>query len=167
MSNAGRIIMGLLNTIINLKNLVTGGSADVVVDVEPALRGVPFNITVQVLVAAEELQIEGAYLQIQGIEEIEVPQQYVDKQTPNKSKRASKKEIIRRHTITSEQKIQIAQEMDLEANEAYKWDAVAKLAPNNEPVYKGKHCNHYYRIRAYLDCYGNDPDSGWIDLQIA
>lgn len=160
--------MGLFDKIINIKNLVTGGSADVVLNVEPTQHGVPFNITVQVLVAAEELKIEGAYLQIQGVEDIEVPYtQHVKDKTMDISKTHSKKDTIRCHTITSEQKIQIAQGMKLEANEAYKWDAVAKLAPDNEPAYKGVHCNHHYRAKAYLDCYGNDPDSGWVDLEIA
>ena len=160
--------MGLYDTLVSLKNLVTGGSAEVVLDVEPLMQGVPFNITVQVRVAAELLKIRGAYLKIQGVEDIEVPINTQEvKETGKRTAVGAIKKTVKCHTVTSEQKIQIAKVMELEANEDYKWDAIAKLAPDNGPVYRGIHCNHHYRIKAYLDCYGNDPDSGWIDLEIA
>ena len=155
--------MSFLSTIINIKNLVTGGSAKVRLEIGAVKQSQPFKIMMQVAVAEETLKIEGAYLLIQGIEDISVPHRDLSNRN---EKGTVKEEMIRSHTVTSEQKIEISDDLELDANEKYIWNAVAELAPRNQPAYVGKYCKHYYRIKAYIDCYGNDPDSGWINLNI-
>jgi len=159
--------MGLFDTIINIKNLVTGGSAEVHLELSKVTLGEPFKIRMRADVADNDLKIDGAFLEIQGIEEIEVPHDIPKTDTKTaENQQKDKTEIIRKTTVTSEQKITMAEKMELKANEEYVWDAVAELASHNQPVYKGKYCTHTYRVKAYLDCYGNDPDSGWVSLDI-
>ena len=160
--------MGLFDAIINIKNLVTGGSAKVHLKLGTAKFGEPFDISMRVLVADQDLKIDGAFLSIQGIEEIEVPYDKPVKQTDGDNGiNKNKKEIVRSHHVTSNQKIKMADAMVLKANEEYEWNVVAELEPSNQPVYSGKYCTHQYRVKAYVDCYGNDPDSGWTTLDMS
>ena len=155
--------MGFLDTFINIKNLVTGGSAEVRLEIGAVKNMKPFEIMMQVDVAREDIKIEGAYLLIQGIEDINMPHRNLSNRD---DKGAAKKDTARSHTVTSEQKIEISDDLELEANEKYTWTAIAELSPYNQPAYEGKYCKHYYRVKAYIDCYGNDPDSGWVNLNI-
>jgi len=155
--------MSFYDAIINIKNLVTGGSAKVLLEIDSAKRDKPFNITMRVIVADEKLEIEGAYLIIQSVEDIRMPNNHAPIKDAEGFK---KKEIVSSHTVTSEQKIEISEKLELEGNEEYVWNAIAELSPNNQPAYEGKYCKHHYRAKAYIDCYGNDPDSGWIKLDI-
>jgi hypothetical protein len=155
--------MSFFDTIINIKNLVTGGSAKVQLEISAAKYKHPFDITMRVLVADEKLEIAGAFLIIQSIEDIRMPNKNAAKLNENGSRN---KEMISTHSVTSEQILTISEKLVLEANEKYVWNAVAELTPNNQPIYEGRYCIHHYRAKSYLDCYGNDPDSGWINLDI-
>lgn len=155
--------MSFFDTIINIKNRVTGSSAKVQLEISSAKYKHPFDITMRVLVADEKIEIAGAFLIIQSIEDIKMPNKNAPKLSENGSRN---KEMISAHSITSEQTLTISEKLKLEANEEYVWNAIAELASNNQPIYEGKYCTHYYQAKAYLDCYGNDPDSGWINLNI-
>jgi hypothetical protein len=73
-------------------------------------------------------------------------------------------ETVRASYQTVNFEITIANAQELEANQSYEWEAEIELPSNAPAVYKGRYCLHTYRAFAGLDCFGNDPDSGWIDL---
>jgi len=156
--------MVFFDAITNIKNLVTGGSAEVQLEIESVKLSEPFNINMCVTVANEKLKIEGAYLIIQSIEDIEMPNTDAPKRDEEGNKIPEK--MIRSHTVTSEQKVEMSSGLELQANEEYVWKSVVKLEADTQPVYEGKYCKHHYRVKAYVDCYGNDPDSGWIELEV-
>jgi len=156
--------MGFFDTITNIKNLITGGSAEVRLEFEPVKLSDPFNISMRVMVANEKLKIKGAYLIIQSIEDIKMPNKDIPKRDDEGNKIPEK--MIRSHTITSEQKIEMSDGLELQENEEYVWESVVKLESDNQPTYEGIYCKHHYRVKGYIDCYGNNPDSSWVKLEV-
>ena len=159
--------MGFFDAIINIKNLVTGGSADVNLTIDSPSRHRPFKIQMRTNVADQDLEIDGAYLIIQSIEEVKVPHKVKPKKVEEgEVAETPKEEFVRSSTTTSEQKIELATGEVLKSNQEYVWQTDVSFPNDCQPVYKGKYCKHYYRVKAYIDCYGNDPDSGWITLEM-
>lgn len=159
--------MGFFDTLINIKNLVTGGSAEVNLAIDSPSINEPFKVSMQVNVADQDLEISGAYLVIQSIEDIRVPH----KAKPQKIEQGvvaqkSREEIVTSHCVTSEQKLELATSETLKAKQVYVWESKISFPQDCQPPYQGKYCTHKYRIKAYIDCYGNDPDSGWISLDM-
>ncbi len=142
--------------------MIKSNLTEIQLDVESVRRGQPFDINLKVRVADENLFIEGAYLLIEGVEIISVPKNRQDKNKKN----LAQKEMLSNMNIITKQRIKVANEKKLEANERYVWDAKAQLASDCQPSYHGKYCNYFYRVKAYLDCCDNAADSGWINLAV-
>ena len=68
--------------------------------------------------------------------------------------------------MTTQLEVSVAEGQVLTANEGYEWTTTIELPSNAQPVYNGKYCKHSYIARTSLDCFGNDPDSGWVELNI-
>lgn len=159
--------MGFFDTIINIKNLVTGGSAKVTLAIDSPSRRRPFKIEICAHVANQDIETDGAYLLVQGIEDVRVPHRSKPKKAEKgKIAERPKEKFVTSSTITSEQKIELTTGKVLQSNQEYRWCTNINFPNNCQPVYKGKYCKHYYRVKAYIDCYGNNPDSGWIILKM-
>ncbi|MBF0263916.1 MAG: hypothetical protein HQL46_01495 [Gammaproteobacteria bacterium] len=57
-----------------------------------------------------------------------------------------------------------ADAQELEANQTYEWIVDVELPENAPTIFYGRFCQHSYQAFAGLDCFGNDPDSGWQEL---
>lgn len=154
--------MGFFDKIKALKNVITGGAADVEFVSEPATLGNEFGISVTAIVKDTDLKVDRVYIKIEGIEEVEVP--YTKSNDGGSD--GSKKKIARANTSTFELEVMVTDVQVLAANERYEWSVKALIPKGVLPVYEGKYCNHYYRARAFLDSKGNDPDSGWQSLDV-
>ena len=44
--------------------------------------------------------------------------------------------------------------------------ALLELGSGFNPEFTGRYARHYYQVFAGMDCFGNDPDSGWIRLNV-
>ena len=73
---------------------------------------------------------------------------------------------MRAQATTLEMEVTVAKAGELEANQSVEWTAQIELPQTATPAYKGKFAEHYYQAFAGLDCFGNDPDSGWIRLNV-
>ena len=65
--------MGLFDKIKSMKDAVTGGAAKVFVDVSGDKIDQPITITIRAKSAGNEVKYDRVYLQVEGIEEVEVP----------------------------------------------------------------------------------------------
>lgn len=67
---------------------------------------------------------------------------------------------------TYETRIQIAGATKLEQGQTYRWGQVP-IPPQLNPTFTGQMIQHVWEIQAGLDMTGNDPDSGWIPIQVS
>lgn len=155
--------MGFFDKLKSIKNAVTGGSAKVFLSSEYLTIGEPFEVTVRAEVADAPLKIDRVYLKIVGSEEIEVPDVDViyDEEGDVEGRRV---ETVRAEVETVSLEIHVADGEELEANGSYEWKVEVQLPPNAQPIFRGKYCQHTYAAFAGLDAFGNDPDSGWVEL---
>ena len=157
--------MGFLDTVKSIKNVLMGRAAKVYLDTPIVTFGEPFNVTIRAQVQDADIQVNRVYFEIQGREEVEVPDTDVVYEVDGDHQRRT--ELVRACCSTIEIEIAVAETQELEANQEYEWTATVELPRNAMPTFIGRFCRHYYVARASLDCFGNDPDSGWQDLNIA
>ena len=157
--------MGFLDTIRTLKNALTGGGAEVSIEVAPVTPGEEFEVVVRAQVANDDIDIDRVFLQIRGNEVIEIPDVEVVKGSGEDEESVTETVTVVAETMALE--VNVAAKQTLAANEEYEWRVTAELPSDALPHYRGTHCEHAYTARASLDCFGNDPDSGWIQLDVA
>ncbi len=155
--------MGFFDTIKSIKNVITGGAADVCIEITPVTFGEPFDVTIKAQLDSADLKIDRVYLEIEGREEIEVPDVDVIYYDNNEQERRT--EIVRAQCLTTSLEIIVDEAQTLNAEQGYEWNVRVELPEEALPLYAGEYCRHYYVARASLDCFGNDPDSGWIELE--
>ena len=145
--------MSIFKKVKSLKNLITGGAAKVKLDASQITFGSPFELVTSVLVDDADLKIDRAYIIIEGQEQVSVRNN-----TEGGSSTAN--------TITTRLEVHVADSQTLTAGKSYEWTTTIQLPANAQPVYYGRNCQHAYVARVFLDCPGNDPDSGWIKLPV-
>jgi hypothetical protein len=153
--------MGLFN---KLKKFVTGGGARVSVEaVEPA-RGGPFQVRIHAAVADANLPIGGVYLKIASLETVVVKDVEIARRVGEKLETV--REDIEKTTTVHDQKIEVAGQQTLTANEEYDWETTVTLPGDALPTYLGMTARHEWKILAGLSVPGNDPDSGWVTIEL-
>ncbi|AWB66655.1 hypothetical protein C2869_09515 [Saccharobesus litoralis] len=154
--------MGFFSKLKAVKNVMTGGAAKVYFDSEPLRYNEPFTITVRAEIDDADIDCDRVYLKIKGAEEIEV--QDVDVIYDRDGDVDRRVETIHAQHKTVEMELTVASGQKLEANQSYEWQIQVELPSNAPNIYRGRHCQHTYYAFAGLDCFGNDPDSGWLEL---
>lgn len=154
--------MGLFDKVKSMANAVTGGAAKVYVDVGSITYGEPFQVTVRAQSQGSEVKYDRVYLKVQGIERVEVPD--FDVEYEANGERHRRREIVRKSTQTVNLELTVAPAGVLGENESGEWTIEVELPSGAVPNFKGRYCEHYYQVFAGLDCFGNDPDSGWIRI---
>ncbi len=153
--------MGFFN---KLKNFVTGGGAKVTVEaIEPVLGG-PFQVRIHAAVEDAEVPIKQVYLKIASLETVVIKDVEVAR-TIEETVEAVREDIERTTTV-HDQKIEVAGEQVLNANEEYDWETTITLPGNVLPSFVGMTAKHEWKILAGLDTSGNDPDSGWVVIDL-
>ncbi|BFM49001.1 hypothetical protein [Marinomonas sp. THO17] len=155
--------MGLFSKLKSIKNAVTGGAAKVYIESEALSFTEPFRVMITVQTDDAPVKINRAYLKVVACEEVEVPD--VDVEYDNDNDQAYRKlETVWASNDTIDLDLTVADGQELEANETYKWEVEVELPQGAPAIYRGHYCQHVYRAFAGLDCFGNDPDSGWVEL---
>jgi hypothetical protein len=155
--------MGFLNKIKAMKNAVTGGAATVVLECDQLSFTAPFTVVVKVTTESAPVKVNSVYLKIKGHEEIEVPD--VDVVYDDEEEETYRRvEVVRAFDDTVNLEIEVAGAQELEANQSYEWKVDVELPSDAPAIYEGRYCQHTYSAFAGLDCFGNDPDSGWVEL---
>ena len=155
--------MGLFGKLKAMKNAVTGGAASVYIESENLSFTEPFKIKVIAQTGDAPVKVSKVYLKIVGTEEVEVPD--VDVVYDDDGDEYRRAETVWASNETIELEILMAHGQELEANETYEWETEVELPEGAPAIYRGYYCQHTYQAFAGLDCFGNDPDSGWIELE--
>jgi hypothetical protein len=156
--------MGFLDKLKSVANAITGGGADVSLESEALTFGRPFSIKVSATVGENDVDAAGVYLKIEGYEEISIPDREViyptDNADPNRHR-----ERIRAQGRTFQAEYVAGEAAILKAGNSYDWTVEVTMPEGAPGSFEGLFCRHTVRAKAGIDCSGNDPDSGWIDLK--
>jgi hypothetical protein len=142
--------MGLFDTV---KNAVTGGAADVHVEVGGAEPGASVPVRVKARANADA-EISSVYLLVRAtewaeFEETEFEEGEVERETEAGSK------------VVFNERFDIAGPQELAEGEEYTWEGSFEIPASANPTFEGHIIEHGWQIQAGLDMTGNDPDSGW------
>jgi hypothetical protein len=144
----------------NLVNKMTGGGAKVFAEaVNPALCE-PFEIKVTANVSDADLKIDKVYLYIKAVERVVVRDFDIEMDGRRKV------EDVFGESETYRNEIIVSGPQTLQANQSYEWTVQVELPNNVLPTYLGNNAWHEWEIYAGLDAAGNDPDSGWVKIEL-
>jgi len=154
--------MGFFDKVKAMKNAVTGGAAKVYLDCDRLSFTEPFTLTIRAQTGDASVNVSRVYVKVMGKERVSVPDIDVIYDDDGVGQRRS--ETVRASHRTVQLEVTVADGQTLEPNESYEWEVAVELPSHAPSIYKGRYCQHSYRAMAALDCFGNDPDSGWIEL---
>jgi hypothetical protein len=149
--------MGFLS---NLKNAVTGGAASVQLHVPasvPRNESVPIRVTAM---ANSDCEIRGVYVLVRAMEEAQV------RDTDFEEDGDIDREIVRGRRASYENRIPLGGGQQLVEGQEYTWEGELQLPSNVGPSFRGQMIRHEWEMQAGLDARGNDPDSGWISIEV-
>ena len=154
--------MGFFGKLKSAVNVVTGGAAKVNVEFNEATFGESLIVTINATTKAE-CKVDKVYLKFRGVEEIELEDtDYSDRDGDGDTERTSER-IHRSHT-TFETEYVVSGPQEIGEDESVQWQFEVPMPEHLQPTYRGHYCSHQYEVQAGLDMFGNDPDSGWVDV---
>jgi hypothetical protein len=142
----------------NFTNALTGGAATVQVQAPPVQRGTPAVVQIWAQAKANA-NVNGVYLLVRAIERAELK----DTDWDDGQRRT---ETVRGRKVSWEQKIAVAGPMQMAEGQQLQWQAQLQLPTNVGPTFRGSMIQHTWEVQAGLDMTGNDPDSGWIAIEV-
>lgn len=134
----------------NLKNKITGGAATVHVNIPNARRGQAVPVQVQATAKADG-KVSAVYLLVRGTETAEWKEN---------------NERVGNSKTSYETRVQISGPVEIKAGQTYNFDGQLELPVNASPTFRGSLINHLWEVQAGLDMAGNDPDSGWQNIEV-
>ncbi|WP_087026196.1 hypothetical protein [Thaumasiovibrio subtropicus] len=154
--------MGFFDSVKSLTNAITGGAATVTLQCDRISFNEPFKVVVTAVTESTSVKLDRVYLYLQGYEEVEVPDVDIEYEDDGDVRRRT--ETVRASNETVDLDITVAEAQELEPHQTYEWEVEIELPSDAPKIYRGHYCQHTYRVLAGLDCFGNDPDSGWVEL---
>jgi len=155
--------MGIFDKVKSFTNALTGGGAKVWIEAAAPSFTDPFEVKVKASVGDAPLDVARVYLFLEGHEEVRIP---ASRNCYDQQGNMTHMGDETAHTTTVSVDVGVSGREMLSANQEYEWSVQVDIPDGSPAVYKGRHCVHVYRIKAGLDCSGNDPDSGWVDLNL-
>jgi len=150
--------MGFLDKLKGAVNAVTGGSAKVTMDFQPATAfpGDAVLAKISVQSTGAEVKSKGVFVDLLGTEHVNIKHNAAT--GVNQDVNVSKPSV--------EQSFQLAPDFVLAANETKLFEGTITLPSNLQPSYQGPFARHEWTIRGRVEAFGNDPDSGFKPIRI-
>jgi hypothetical protein len=153
--------MGFLDKMKGAVNAMTGGGADVSIEypMQAFKIGDTLHVKVTVMSTGGEIKSNGVYVDVRAREH-----GTVSARSTCRNCHQSSSSSVNISNTTVEQQIPIAPAFVLGANERKEYEADIQL-PNGQPTYRGS-IDHDWQLRGRLDAFGNDPDSGFKNIDV-
>ena len=162
--------MGLFDKFKQMANAVTGGGAEVSVQLGEAEPSGALPVTVTAVVGDAPLKIASVYVILRGLEVMQVdPKKALGRfrtQLEGAEQLFRKGNTIEVKEESFEVQMQLSGAETLAGGDTYEWTGELRLPAGAPPSFQSKHMRHVIQIKGGIDAPGNDPDSGWIDVQI-
>lgn len=156
--------MGLWDKIKSVKNMVTGGAADVFVEITNANFEEGITVNTRVVVKDADLKMEKIYLRLRSVEHVKAPDIDIA-QDRNGVIHHIREDVHHQEVIHNEEFIVTGAET-LQSGREYSWTTEINLGEDANASYYGNNAKHVWQVYAGVDCYGNDPDSGWVEFDL-
>ncbi len=153
--------MGIFDKIKDAKNAVTGGAADVSMEVADSNLeiGKPTKVKVTVVSLDSEVKSEGIFVDILGRE-------HGDLRVKHQCRcgtRLDYTETIGKNTYKNE--IPMCGAFTLRNNQTKVVEGEISIPVGQQPTYIGT-LKHEWSVRGRLEAFGNDPDSGFQKIHV-
>ena len=153
--------MGFLDKLKSIGRGITGGGASVQLRVGgQAALGHPIPVQVTATVEGAAIKAAKIYVAARAVETIDCVVRDRDSAGGNDRDRVHVTEN------TYSQEFVINGPVELAANSQHEWRGEIVLPTSAPPSYRGKNAKHEWSLLAAIDVTGNDPDSGWIEIQV-
>lgn len=156
--------MGFFDKIKKAANFLTGGGADVKLAIEDGIIGNPLPATITLKIGDNDINAEKVYLIVRCTEttktvaEVEEGAEVDPEAEPEMEEN---QEYLHNETIT------VADGQVFEAGKEYTFTTEVKLPEDAQATLEEENREIYWSFQAGIDVRGNDPDSGWILVNIA
>lgn len=150
--------MGILDKVKAAKNFVTGGGAELSVQIGQATPGAPIPVLVSAQVGGAPISVNQVYVRVRAEEIVQMTVR--DRDDPGDRDRVNER------VETFDQVFPITGPLQLEANTQHQWQGQVQLPANAAPTYMGRNARHVWSALGALDVRGNDPDSGWTEFYL-
>jgi hypothetical protein len=151
--------MGFFDKIKGLKNMVTGGGAKVTLQVGQVQVGTPIPVMVRAQIESGAISATKVYVALRGLETVDLIHRDHDGGQGDRDR-------VHETMVTFSQEFPITGPVELPAGSQHEWQGQIVIPADAPPTYNGKNAKHEWAIMAALDVTGNDPDSGWITIQV-
>jgi hypothetical protein len=149
-----------MSFISNMKNKMTGGWANITISAPEGARGSVLPVTVTVSMKDQGIKIDRVYLKILCTESVYISDYKISIGEESKTVDIDKKTSLFEH----ENNISGAQELN--GKETYTFESPVNIPSDIPPTFKGTNCRIVWAVYAGLDMKGNDPDSGWVEINV-
>ena len=158
--------MGFFDKLKSAANFITGGGADVNVATAGQVVNAnePIPVAVQVRVRDANIDIRNVYVKIQGVEYVKALDK--DEYVEEDGRVDTEVEVVQNQVVTYSNEVIIEGAQTLEANQTYEFEGTIQLPSNVQASYYGVNARHEWSIYAGVDMMGNDPDSGWVRIDV-
>ena len=158
--------MGFWDKVKSVKNMVTGGGAEIIVATEQTENSLdqPLIIHIKAMIKDADIKIDKVYLYIRATEEVVARD--IDMVRDRDGDFERYVEDVSNTVQTFKTEIVVDGPQTLDANETYEWTTEVDLPSNLNGTYRGENASHEWEMYAGLDAFGNDPDSGWVRFDI-
>jgi len=154
--------MGFLNKLKQASNFITGGGAKLQVQqLNQVVSEGNIQLKVKCQISDADISVSNIYLKVRSVERVVVEDYDFDSEDGK-----TRRETIYRDNDIYQERLIIDNAQTLEANSNHEWNVEVPIPENAYGTYKGKHAVHVWEVFAGLDKSGNDPDSGWIEIEV-
>jgi hypothetical protein len=150
--------MGFLD---KLKNYVTGGGAKVTLQVGEVAPGRPIPVVVRAQVEGAPVKASKIYVAVRAVETVDLIHRDRDA-----SAHAGDRDRVHDTETTFSKEFVIHGPVELAAGSKHEWQGEIQIPQSAQPSYRGKHAKHEWSVLAGIDVSGNDPDSGWVAIEV-
>ena len=151
--------MGFLDKLKSIGRGITGGGATVSLRVGPAALGAPIPVVVTAQIEGAPIKASKVYVAARAVESVDLVHRDRDGGQNDRDR-------VQQTEITFSQEYVIHGPVELAANSTHEWRGEIVLPANAPPSYRGKMAKHEWSLLAAIDVTGNDPDSGWTEIQV-
>jgi sporulation-control protein spo0M len=146
--------MGFFDKVKGALNAVTGGAATVQFMYGPQIifPGEQVQVGIGVTSTGQQVQSKGVFIDLAATEIVDF--------------KDSSDNHIRYQEQTFYREIQVAPPFALAPGQTQQFQVVFVVPPEARASFHGKLCRHQWQIRARVEAFGNDPDTGWIDTRM-
>ncbi len=159
--------MGFFDKLKSAANFITGGGAVVNVATQDQICDgrEPVKIFVQVQTKDNDIKIRNCYVKVRAIETVWARD--IDAFIERDGEFVQIEEEITNTETTFETELIAEGACTLEANENFEFEVELQIPADIAGTYRGRNAEHVWQVYAGLDVPGNDPDSNWINIEVA